>query len=65
MTHRDALGKKLHVGQGVNCPDGQVAQIYALGHAASGESVVLVTLARSDVTRHLSSHVVAQRQVRR
>jgi len=66
MTHRDALGKKLHVGQRVNCPDGDVAQVYALGRALTGESIVLITLSpQSDVTRHLSCHVVAQRQVRR
>ena len=66
MTHRDALGKKLHVGQTVNCPDGTSSRVFALGRALTGESIVLVTQhPEADVARHLSAQVVAQRQVRR
>ena len=66
MRHRDALGRELHVGETVNCPDGDVAQVYVLGRSLAGESVALVTAnSDTDVTRHLSREVVAVRQVRR
>jgi hypothetical protein len=66
MKHRDALGQPLHIGQPVNCPDGSTSFVYALGQSMDGESVTLIAAAPdADVTRHLSRHVVAQRQVHR
>ena len=66
MGHQDALGRELHVGETVNCPDGEAAKVYVLGRSLAGESVALVTAnADTDLTRHLSQEVVAVRQVRR
>jgi len=64
MKHSDAFGRQLHVGQTVNCPDGQPGQVYALGRSIHGDSIVLVTEGPdADVTRHLSADVVALRTV--
>jgi hypothetical protein len=64
MKHRDAFGHQLHVGQTVNCPDGQAGQVYALGRSIQGDSIVLVTRSPDEaVTRHLSAYVVAMRTV--
>ena len=66
MRHRDVLGRDLRVGQTVNCPDGSVAHVYALGRSQLRESVVLVTAGNDpELARHLSADVVALRTVPR
>jgi hypothetical protein len=66
VKHCDVFGRELHVGQPVAAVHPAVSgHVWALGHATSGESIVMLADESEHLSRHLAAAVMSLRRIRR
>jgi hypothetical protein len=66
VKHYDVFGRELHVGQPVAAAGPVVSgHVWALGHATSRESIVMLVDESEDLSRHLAAAVMSLRRIPR